>query len=513
MTPVTPMTPVTLSFLTTQQHGSVKEHYTPRSRGLAADLHSWLSPLISSGDEPQQLASARRPPTRLPELAEADEGPSSGSSSGADPLNSSQVLAEGTLGTLLEEVLESTERKFDASRSGCGDLHTTLRELAKECDGSLKGAVAKAMPDVGLILKLVKKHIKKVDAAVAADVESWRSGYEAALQHLRSFGVEHLQAHWAEADTARSLRCETASKQQRAMLERSRESEGGAVEAANKARAAEGAAAKAAAALEAEVAALKEELARERTRSEAAESALVKRFDQMDDITEQCTQSSRRLLAKVEWLTACWRLERKKSTGLEIELRKLKAQSQPGGRWAAEPEPEPELEAAGASEFEEKISGMRSEVEVVRRRMLELREHQQEIRETIATIRRDADASRARREAGAPPVSEEAATELVPTPPQQKQEGSGRRRKSGRKAVQLSVAIPAGSPATARASCGSAEKHSSGRAEKHSSARAERGQQGRATAWGSARHCRGQNLLTSTRRPALSMAASRLCAV
>eukprot|EP01045_Picozoa_sp_COSAG04_P034700 COSAG04_NODE_7710_length_1081_cov_5.859470_1_plen_170_part_10 len=168
MTPVTPMTPVTLSFLTTQQHGSVKEHYTPRSCGLAADLHSWLSPLISSGDEPQQLASARRPPTRLPELAEADEGPSSGSSGGADPLNSSQVLAEGTLGTLLEEVLESTERKFDASRSDSGDLHTTLRELAKECDGSLKGAVAKAMPDVGLMMKLVKKHIKKVDAAVAA---------------------------------------------------------------------------------------------------------------------------------------------------------------------------------------------------------------------------------------------------------------------------------------------------------------------------------------------------------
>ena len=112
----------------------------------------------------------------------------------------------------------------------------------------------------------------------------------------------------------------------------------------------------------------------------------------------------------------------------------------------------------------------------------------------------------------AAPASEDAATELVPTPPQQKPEGSGRRRKSGRKAVQLSVAIPAGSPATARASCGSAEKHSS-RGAAASSARAGRGQQGRATAWGSARHCRGQGLLASARRPALSMAASRLCAV
>ena len=35
------------------------------------------------------------------------------------------------------------------------------------------------------------------------------------------------------------------------------------------------------------------------------------------------------------------------------------------------------------------------------REMAELRQHQQEIRETIATIRREADASRARREAGA----------------------------------------------------------------------------------------------------------------
>ena len=43
--PVTPLTPVTLSLLTNQKDPGVLQ-YTPRTRGLHAELQSWLSPLL-----------------------------------------------------------------------------------------------------------------------------------------------------------------------------------------------------------------------------------------------------------------------------------------------------------------------------------------------------------------------------------------------------------------------------------------------------------------------------------
>ena len=152
----------------------------------------------------------------------------------------------------------------------------------------------------------------------AEDAANAAAAYAEARQHLRRFGVEHLLAVWAEAEAGRNAKALLNAQALGATIDRVRESEGGAIEAAKNAREAHGSAEERAAKLEQEVAQLKEQLAGETTRADAAEGALIKKFEQMDEISTASFQSSRRLLMKVEWLTGCWKAECGKSNRLDI---------------------------------------------------------------------------------------------------------------------------------------------------------------------------------------------------
>ena len=531
--PMTPLTPVTLSLLTNQQNPGVQA-YTPRTRGLHAELQSWLSPLLGDG-EPEELE--RKPPARLPRIADEDPAghllagswsPETRSeSTGADPLNASQVTAEAALESLLRTVVDESDAKFTQWREGA-DLAGDLDALERDCDGRIKAACTQKMPSVKELISTMGEHIAAVRDAAAADAADMAAGYDAARAHMRSFGVDHLQAVWAEAEAARSNKAALNAQALASTIERVRESEGGAQQAARSAREAEDAATSAATRLEAEIAQLKEQVLAETTRADAAESALIKKFEQMDEISTASFQSTQRLLRKVDWLTGIWKAECGKSNRLEIALRKVKgereaeeAKRRPPGRQEETP-----------SEFSEKVKEMHKEADEMRGRVAQLVEHQNSIRNAILAIRRESTAARAFREAGAavPAVGDHSAAGLAPSPPQSKPPRKPRRSPSsgsnsgGRKTTggrQLSVAIPptqavGGSGRTAKRTPSWGERPSvrgGGGSDKPGSGSAARlqdvWQEGAGGGAGSGTGSGGQLASARMRRPALSLTSSR----
>ena len=408
-TPLAPPTPIRL------------DACTPRTRGLHAELQSWLSPLIGDGE---QVPTERKPPAWLPQLtkeerdfgsifsgvqAEIDntklltadwsaghDSSTSTGGGGADPLNTSQLAAEAVLESLMRMVVDETDAKFAAAREG-SDLAADLAAMARDVDGKLTSACAKAAAvSVKDVMAMVKAYITKVGVLAAEDAADAAAAYAEARRYLRRFGVEHLQAVWAEAELSRNAKFQLNAQALGATIERVRESEGGAIESAKTAREARGTAEERAVKLGQEVTQLKEQLAAESTRADAAEAALIRKFEQMDEISTSSFQSSRRLLMKVEWLTGCWKAECGKSNRLDITLRKLKGQKE-----TEEAKKRPVGKEETPSEFAEKMKGLHKEVEGVRSQVVRMTEHQNDIRIAILTIRRDSAASRAFRENGA----------------------------------------------------------------------------------------------------------------
>ena len=179
--PMTPLTPVTLSLLTNQKNPGV-EAYTPRTRGLHAELQSWLSPLIGDGEP--EASPKRKPPARLPQLTEEERdfgesmhnslltadwngehtsSPSSGA--GADPLNASQLAAEAVLESLMQTVVDETDAKFAAAREG-SDLAAELAVMARDVDSRLTAKCAKAITvSVKDVMAMVKGYIVRAQAS------------------------------------------------------------------------------------------------------------------------------------------------------------------------------------------------------------------------------------------------------------------------------------------------------------------------------------------------------------
>lgn len=434
--PVTPLTPVMLSLLTNQKNPGV-EAYTPRTRGLHAELQSWLSPLLGDEEEPE-----RKPPVRLPSMDEqaaadlpvptaapsAEEARSE--SFRADPLNSSQVTAEAALESLLLTVVNESDAKFKDC-TGDLDLSTDLKKLDSDCEKQLKAAFSQKQPSYAEIRATLAGHIGRIRATAAEHVADLTAGYDAARKHMRTFGVEHLLEVWAEAAASCTAKATLNAQELSATIERVRESEGGARMAARTARKEAGEAANAVALLRAEIAQLNEKLQAETTRANAAESVLIKKFEQMDELSEASTSCSRRLLHKVEALEAAWKAECQKSNRLEIALRKLN-----GEREAQAAKLRPPGKGETPKEFAAKVQAIHKEVDEVRGRVAQIVKHQASIRQVIEAIRRGASHDRA-----APAASPAApAAGLAPSPPQSKQPTTnGARRPGGR---QLSVTIP-----------------------------------------------------------------------
>lgn len=446
---VAPLTPVTLSLLTNQTDPGVLE-YTPRTRGLHAELQSWLSPLLGDDTCPDQEPE-RKPPARLPSMDEHDvadsllttawseEAQDESVQICADPLNRSQVTAEAALESLLLTVVDESDAKFKTC-TGNADLSAELEKLENECVARIKASFAqKVLPSYKDVSAMMTGYTSKVRATATAHVADLAAGYDAARLHMRTFGVEHLQAVWAEAEASRTAKAALSVRELTAKIDRVRESEDGAQEAARTARAAAGDAAKEAALLHAEIAQLTEKIRMETTRADAAESVLIKKFEQMDELSKASTGCSRRLLSKVEFLTASWKEECQKSKRLEIALRKLR-----GEREAEEAKRRPLGKEETPSEFSEKVKEMKQEVNEVRGRVVQIVEHQESIRKAILAIRNGVLERNKKRSAADVNQSDDLrGPGLVPSPPQRKQEPSGAgsvsKPNAGR---QLSVAIP-----------------------------------------------------------------------
>jgi hypothetical protein len=271
---MTPLTPVTLSLLTNQKNPGVQA-YTPRTRGLHAELQSWLSPLL---DDTKDQQPERKPPVRLPSM---DEQTTSGDpvlttawsqetpvneSFGADPLNSSQISAEAVLETLLLAVVDESDAKFKAC-VGDADLSTDLERLGNECEKQIKTGFAQKQPSYVDISATVSAYIGQVCASAAEHVAGLAVGYDAARTHMRTFGVEHLLEVWAEAEASRLAKAALNAQELTATIDRVRESEDGAQKAVRTAKQVAADATNTAARLRAEMAQLEEKLHAETTRT------------------------------------------------------------------------------------------------------------------------------------------------------------------------------------------------------------------------------------------------------
>jgi prefoldin subunit 5 len=249
---------------------------------------------------------------------------------------------------------------------------------------------------------------------------------------MRTFGVEHRLEVWAEAEASRLAKAALNAQELTATIDRVRESEDGAQKAVRTAKQVAADATNTAARLRAEMAQLEEKLHAETTRANAAESVLIKKFEQMDELSEASTSCSRRLLLKVELLEAAWKSECNKSNRLEIALRKLN-----GEREAQEAKRRPAGKEETPPEFSAKVKEMHKEVDEVRGRVAQIVEHQATIRKAIEAIRRGV-----LRENAAADSPASSASALAPSPPQSKppRKSSGSRANAGRR--HLSVTIP-----------------------------------------------------------------------
>jgi hypothetical protein len=329
-------------------------------------------------------------------------------------------------------VVDASDAKFKAC-VGDADLKTDLDKLGSECEKQVKTGFAQKQPSYADINSTVRAYIGQVRAVAAEHVADLAAGYDAAREHMRTFGVEHLLEVWAEAEASRLAKAALNAQQLTATIERVRESEDGAQEAARNAKQVAGEATNIAARLRAEVAQLEEKLHAETTRANAVESVLVKKFEQMDELSVASTSCSRRLLHKVEALEAAWKSECNKSNRLEIALRKLQ-----GERQAQEAKRRPAGKEETPPEFAAKVKEMHEEVDEVRGRVSQIVEHQASIRRAIDAIRKGV-----HKKAGTDsPAAASSTAALAPSPPQSKPPkklGGTRANAGGR---QLSVTIP-----------------------------------------------------------------------
>eukprot|EP01048_Picozoa_sp_COSAG05_P002083 COSAG05_NODE_77_length_21410_cov_1079.308573_21_plen_516_part_00 len=320
---------------------------TPRTQAFAAGIENWLSPL--TGAEQQRPATAAATTGGRELLALAEHGPlaynspraprpaTAGDAMDSDDDDAAEAAflaiagsfaAEQDISELLEVVMEGGRQQLRATKAKHADTMGQLAELQTQCAGSLKAAVALAFPDAKGMLALMEEHLVKVQALMGSDMAARARALEHLMKWLRDEAMAQLHSSWANTSSDRHNSLKKELTALRDKTERARESSRRATEGQLRARQGSVTATAKAERLERRTRDLEEELRASNVRADAAESALVHRFEQMDRISRHTTAATRRLLLKVKALSISLSSEHKARNTAESELRQLKQENE-----------------------------------------------------------------------------------------------------------------------------------------------------------------------------------------
>lgn len=355
---------------------------------------------------PRGLASSRslmRP--KIPEYVQADEAPGSSSlltariplshETSAPPAEARQMEtktlgAEAVLQQLMDEVIDSCAERAELfhGHDPAGSLLAEIEVIERDTDTELRQICAQNLTErdrINKIMVAVKEQNTKLRGLIA-DVEAdYADAFDEVMQHLQTFGAEHLARAWAEAESARATRAARVAREQDqkvvAIREREIQANRGTFDAQLSAQAAEEREKHSAETLQRQVCQLTAQLHveteradAEKTRADVAEKQLVKKFKEMETLTQHSQETSRSLLAKVDWLIGCWKREQTVANSLRIELRQANLKP-----LSAESETDP-------ASFSEAIKEMHARVEDAKSSLEAMQNHHRSLREAIQQI-------------------------------------------------------------------------------------------------------------------------------
>jgi DNA repair exonuclease SbcCD ATPase subunit len=302
--------------------------------------------------------------------------------------------AEGVLQELMDDVVDSCADRAELfhGHDPSAALQSEMDALERGTDLALKQICAQNITE--------KERIKRIMAAVQEQNNAARSliteveadyadAFDETLYHLHTFGAEHLARAWAEAEAARATRAARASREHEQQLAavrtRQLHANEGNFKALVSAQAAEEKEKLCVETLQRQVRQLTVQLHAEteradaeKTRADVAEKQLVKKFKQMESLTEHSHEASKKLLAKVEWLTGCWKREHVAANNLRVELRKARLDSG-GASTQSEAETDPDS-------FQDSITQIREHAEEVQIQMQKMQNDHRSLREAIQKI-------------------------------------------------------------------------------------------------------------------------------
>lgn len=379
------------------QHKSFHiNHFSPRN---AASSKSLVTTKISVQDQ----GSTSLLTAHIPLKRDAPTPPP-----GDRQMDTKVLGAESILQGLMDDIVDSCADRAELfhGRDPSATLQSEMDALERGTDTALKQICAQSMTE--------KERIRRIMAAVKeqniaarnliTEVEAdYADAFDETLYHLHTFGAEHLARAWAEAEAVRSTRAARATRDHEQQLAAIRARELHAnesnINALVSAQAAEEQTRHSAETLQKEVGRLAAQLHAEteradaeKTRADVAEKQLVKKFKQMESLTEHSHQASLKLLAKVEWLTGCWKREHADANRLRIELRKID-QNVDGTSTPDEADADPES-------FHNSMKQIREHTEEIQAQMKTMQHEHHSLREAIQKIVQEEKTAHAFEDAG-----------------------------------------------------------------------------------------------------------------
>ena len=372
-------------------------HFSPRVAGSSRSLVQAKMPESAQADE--AAASSSLLTARITLSHETPAPPAE-----ARQMETKTLGAEAVLQQLMDDVVDSCAERAELfhGRDPRVDLLAEIEAIERDTDTELRQICAHNSTEKERIRKImdaVKEQNTKLRSLIT-DVEAdYADAFDEVMQHLHTFGSEHLARAWAEAEATRATRAAQVAREQEqkvaAIRAREIQANKGNFDARLSAQAAEEREKHSVETLQQQVRQLTAQLHAEteradaeKTRADVAEKQLVKKFKEMEALTQHSQETSRSLLAKVDWLIGCWKREQKVANSLRIELRKANLKPV-----STETETDPESFSKLMNEMYARVNEAKSSMET-------MQDHHHSLREALQQIAREETVAHAFQEAG-----------------------------------------------------------------------------------------------------------------